>query len=144
MVGEGEKLKIKRVIVAIGLILLIVAGVVGCGRKRERIEINELAANSVEGELIALPVSEKETAATSAEESADGESEEATQLTALAEDLQEAERIADLYDIELDSFSYGVATYITDKDAKELMDLGEENDYPTLAPIYKNELHTSQ
>ena len=57
MVEGGEKLKIKRVIVAIGLILLTVAGVVGCGRKRERIEINELAANSVEGELIALPVS---------------------------------------------------------------------------------------
>ena len=48
MVEGGEKLKIKRVIVAIGLILLTVAGVVGCGRKRERIEINELAANSVE------------------------------------------------------------------------------------------------
>ncbi len=58
--------------------------------------------------------------------------------------MQEAERIADLYDIELDSFSYGVATYVTDKDVQELMNLGEENDYPTLAPNYKNKLHTAQ
>lgn len=144
MFGGGEKLKIKRVTVAIGLILLTMAGLIGCGRKRELVEITELAANDTERELIALPIPERETNETSAEESTDGESEETTRLTALAEDLEEAERIADLYDIELDSFSYGVATYVTDKDVQELMNLGEENDYPTLAPNYKNKLHTAQ
>lgn len=137
-------MKIKRVTVAIGLILLTMAGLIGCGRKRELVEITELAANDTERELIALPIPERETNETSAEESTDGESEETTRLTALAEDLEEAERIADLYDIELDSFSYGVATYVTDKDVQELMNLGEENDYPTLAPNYKNKLHTAQ
>ncbi|MDE6995481.1 MAG: hypothetical protein K2P41_13855 [Lachnospiraceae bacterium] len=139
-------MKIKRVAVVIGLILLTVAGLIGCGRKRELVEPADLAAKSTERELIAIPmpISEREHAVSSEEQSADSESEETTRLTALAEDMQEAERIADLYDIELDSFSYGVATYVTDKDVQELMNLGEENDYPTLAPNYKNKLHTAQ
>ena len=146
MFRGGEKLKIKRVAVVIGLILLTVAGLIGCGRKRELVEPVDLAAKSTERELIAIPmpISEREHAVSSEEQSADSESEETTRLTALAEDMQEAERIADLYDIELDSFSYGVANYVTDKDVQELMNLGEENDYPTLAPNYKNKLHTAQ
>lgn len=55
-----------------------------------------------------------------------------TELIALAEDRAEAEKIAELYKIELSSFSDGVAVYTTEKDPQELMELGDNNGYPTL------------
>jgi len=55
-----------------------------------------------------------------------------TELIALAEDQTEAEKIAKLYGIELISFSDGIAVYTTDKDPQELMELGDNNGYPTL------------
>lgn len=55
------------------------------------------------------------------------------ELIALAENQQEAEKIAELYGIELSSFSDGVAVYITDKDPQELTELGEINGYPALS-----------
>lgn len=137
-------MKTTRAVVAIGLILLFVAGLSGCGRKRELVEMTELERDNTERELIVLPIPESETFSSSDGNSAEDESEETTRLTALADDLEEAEKIADLYGIELDSYSYGVATYVTDKDVQELISLGEENDYPTLAPNYKDKLHTVQ
>lgn len=62
-------------------------------------------------------------------------------MTALADSLEKAQEIADLYGIELDSYSYGVAAYSTDKDISELLRLGEENDYPTLEPNQMNVIH---
>ena len=44
-----------------------------------------------------------------------------TELIALAED-----------EIELSSFSDGIAVYTTDKDPQELMELGDNNGYPAL------------
>ncbi len=137
-------MKIKRVAVTIGLILISIIGLSGCGRKHELVEITELERDNTERELIVLPISESETVSSSDGNSAEDESEETTRLTALADDLEEAEKIADLYGIELDSYSYGVATYVTDKDVQELISMGEENDYPTLAPNYKDKLHTEQ
>ena len=55
-----------------------------------------------------------------------------TELIALAEDQTEAEKIAELYEIELSSFSDGIAVYTTDKDPQELMELGDNNGYPAL------------
>lgn len=55
-----------------------------------------------------------------------------TELIALAEDQAEAEKTAELYGIQLISFSDGVAVYITDKDPQELIELGDNNGYPTL------------
>lgn len=55
-----------------------------------------------------------------------------TELIALAENRAEAEKIAELYKIELSSFSDGVAVYTTEKDPQELMELGDNNGYPTL------------
>lgn len=135
-------MKTKKTAVTIGLILLSAAGLGGCGGPRELVEIDELADNTLEKELITFPMHGTER--TSSSDAADSESEGTTQLTALADTLEKAEEIAELYGIELDSYSYGVATYITDKDVQELMNMGEENDYPTLAPNYKNKLHTEQ
>lgn len=54
------------------------------------------------------------------------------ELIALAEDQEEAEKIAALYGIELSSFSDGVAVFTTDKDLNELKELEDINGYPTL------------
>lgn len=53
-------------------------------------------------------------------------------LTALADTQEEAEKIADLYGIELKAYSYGVATYVTDKDPEAVIAEGIEKGYPTL------------
>lgn len=55
-----------------------------------------------------------------------------TELIALAEDRAEAEKIAELYGIELSSFSDGVAVYTTEEDPQKLMELGDNNGYPAL------------
>ncbi len=136
-------MKITRAAVTMGLILLSMAGLSGCGRERKLIELTEVGQNGVEQELSVLPLPEYEEFS-SYRDSEESESDGKTRLTALAEDLEEAEKIADLYGIELDSYSYGVAVYLTDKDVQELISMGEENDYPTLAPNHKDKLHTVQ
>lgn len=50
----------------------------------------------------------------------------------MAENQEEAERIAELYGIELSSFSEGVAVFTTDKALEELKELEDINGYPTL------------
>lgn len=65
-------------------------------------------------------------------------------MIALADTLEEAEKIAELYGIELSTYSYGVATYTTDKNIQELIELGNENGYPALSPNHKLELYTEQ
>ena len=91
-----------------------------------------------------MTLPERKVLSSLSEDADEGEAGGTTSLTALADDLEEAEEIADLYGIELDSYSYGVAVYVTDKDVQELISMGEENDYPTLAPNHKNKLHTVQ
>lgn len=136
-------MKLAKVVVTIGLILLSMAGLGGCGGERELVEMAEAGQKGVEKEMIMMPISENETLDAKGD-SGENESDEMTKLTALADDLEEAEKIADLYGIELDSYSYGVAVYVTDKDVQELISMGEENDYPTLAPNHKDKLHTVQ
>lgn len=136
-------MKMTRAAVTMGLILLSMAGLSGCGRERKLVELTEVGQNGVEQELSVLPLPEYEVFS-SDRDSEESESDGKTRLTALAEDLEEAEKIADLYGIELDSYSYGVAVYLTDKDVQELISMGEENDYPTLAPNHKDKLHTVQ
>lgn len=60
------------------------------------------------------------------------EEQKELELIALAEDQEEAEQIAELYGIELSSFSDGVAVFTTDKDLQELKELEDINGYPTL------------
>lgn len=55
------------------------------------------------------------------------------QLTALADTQEEAEKIAELYGIELKAYSYGVATYTTEEDPEKIIAEGMEKGYPTLA-----------
>lgn len=137
-------MKIKRVAVIIGLILISAAGLSGCGRERELVEMTERQSGSTEQEQMAITLPERKVLSSVVGDSDEEESDGTTRLTALADDLEEAEKIADLYGIELDSYSYGVAVYVTDKDVQELISLGEENDYPTLAPNHKDKLYTVQ
>ena len=130
----------KRTVIAVGLILLSAAGLSGCGAKRE---LTELTTDSSEGKQIYTPVA-NESFDASSPVSSDNRDSDSPQLTALADTLEEAQEIAELYGIELDSYSYGVAVYHTDKDISELIQLGLDNDYPTLAPDTEVYLHTEQ
>lgn len=137
-------MKMKKVAVTIGLILISAVGISGCGRERQLVEMSERQSDSTEREKMTLTLPESEMHSSVSGDSDEDESDGTTKLTALADDLEEAEKIADLYGIELDSYSYGVAVYVTDKDVQELINLGEENDYPTLAPNHKDKLYTIQ
>ncbi len=54
-------------------------------------------------------------------------------LMALAENEEEAQKISELYQIELVSFSYGVAVYQTDKNPHDVIKYGKEKGYPQLS-----------
>lgn len=58
---------------------------------------------------------------------------DANTLLAITETQEEAERIAGLYGIQLTRYSDGLATYQTDKDLQDLIELGEQNGWPQLS-----------
>ncbi len=132
----------KKHIVTLGVMLLFVAGVSGCGINRK---LTTYTAESAEFKFVETPLTETpgEMVGTSDTTANKIEAEEAPQLTALADSLEEAQEIADLYGIELERYSYGVASYCTDKDISELLNMGMEKGYPTLAPNTKLELNTN-
>lgn len=131
-------MKRKIIVPALGLVLLAAVELYGCGGSQE---LTKISTGDTIPELQKLkPIDESSSPADS---SGTGESAD-TEVIALADTLEEAEEIAGLYGIELSSYSYGVATYTTDKSLKELMELGLENDYPELTPNYEQELYTEQ
>ncbi|MCX4321769.1 MAG: hypothetical protein OSJ59_02265 [Lachnospiraceae bacterium] len=137
-------MEMKKLVVALGIVLVSALGLYGCGRNRELTEIIDISQRDSVDEILPSPVPIPEEELSISGDTAENEADEAPTLTALADTLDEAQEIADLYGIELESYSYGVATYRTDKDISELINLGMENDYPTLAPNTKNYLHTAQ
>lgn len=131
-------MKMKTVVLVLGLILLATVGLWGCGGNKEltRVVADDNISNLQKMELIdenGSPIDSAETEETSP-----------TELTALADTREEAEEIAELYGIELSAYSYGVATYTTNKNLQELIELGTENNYPALTPNYEQELYTEQ
>lgn len=54
-------------------------------------------------------------------------------LVGLAETEEEAEKIAELYNIELLTFSTGVAVYKTEEDLNTVIKRGKDNGYPELS-----------
>lgn len=128
----------KIVVLALGLILLSAAGLWGCGRDRE------LAKVSVDDSLPKIQKAKVINESGSPISSTENDTSEAKELIALADTREEAEEIAELYEIDLSSYSYGVATYTTDKNTQELIELGAEKGYPALTPSYSLELHTEQ
>lgn len=63
------------------------------------------------------------------------------ELIALADTEEQAQEIASLYQIELLSFSNGVAVYTTDQEPSALIALGQQNGYPVLSVNRNLELH---
>lgn len=132
----------KLVVLVLGLILITAVGLCGCGGSREYVKMT--AENTESATFIPLKEADPELTSTEGTdlEPVPTAETESPQLTALADSLEEAQEIANLYGIELDSYSYGVAAYSTDKDIAELLLFGEEHDYPTLAPNQSQEIHT--
>lgn len=126
----------KRIAPALSLILLTAVGLYGCGGQKELTKIT--ADNTLP--LLQAPEPAGENGLSGNDTGDDNPA--VTELTALADTREEAEEIANLYGIELSAYSYGVATYTTDKNLHELMELGLENDYPELTPNYEAKLHT--
>lgn len=108
---------------ACGLILLLSIGLYGCGGS------HELTKRSSDDNLSVNPADDTKSAV--------------TELVALADTQEEAERIGELYGIELSSYSYGTAVYVTDKDPLQLMELGRDNDYPALTLNGESYLHSN-
>ena len=54
-------------------------------------------------------------------------------LVCSAETLEEAEAIAEQYGIKLVDFSYGVATFFTEEDPREVIQRGLDNAWPELS-----------
>lgn len=131
-------MKLKIVVLVLGLILLAAVGLCACGGNRQL--TNVTSDDSIQ-KLQKLELADKSDSSIAPVENNDSAS---TELTALADTREEAEEIAELYGIELSSYSYGVATYTTDKNTQELIEMGAENDYPVLTPNFESELHTEQ
>lgn len=62
-------------------------------------------------------------------------------LFALAESEEEAKEIAESYGIELVEFNYGVASFYTDKDLRELIEWGKEQGLPLLEINYITQIN---
>ena len=129
-------MKMKIVVLVLGLILLAAVGLWGCGGKKE---LTKVAVDDNIPKLQKL--GDKNDFSV---ESSENDGSTTTELTALADNQEEAEEIAELYGIELSSYSYGVATYTTDKNPQELIELGIENEYPALIQNYEQELYMEQ
>lgn len=129
-------MKMKIVVLVLGLILLAAVGLWGCGGKKE---LTKVAVDDNIPKLQKL-VDKNDFSV----ESSENDGSTTTELTALADNQEEAEEIAELYGIELSSYSYRVATYTTDKNPQELIELGIENEYPALIQNYEQELYMEQ
>ena len=129
-------MKMKIVVLVLGLILLAAVGLWGCVGKKE---LTKVAVDDNIPKLQKL-VDKNDFSV----ESSENDGSTTTELTALADNQEEAEEIAELYGIELSSYSYGVATYTTDKNPQELIELGIENEYPALIQNYEQELYMEQ
>lgn len=57
-------------------------------------------------------------------------------LMALANTQEEAQEVAELYEIELYSFEEGVAVYATDRDPYDVIAEGDKKGYPPLSVNY--------
>ncbi len=65
---------------------------------------------------------------------------EAGVLLALVDSREDAEKIAELYGITLDSVNAGLAKFTTDQDILELIKLGRKNGWPEVQPNYLYQL----
>ena len=61
---------------------------------------------------------------------------EGRELTAMVQTEEEAQRIAELYGIELVSYKFGLAAFHTEEDPNEVIRRGKENGWPTLEINY--------
>ena len=66
---------------------------------------------------------------------------EGEELLCLTETQEEAEKIAELYEIELVSFGNGVAIFHTEKDPLEVIAYGKKNNLPELSLNEVIQLH---
>ena len=67
---------------------------------------------------------------------------EGAELLALAKTEEEAQEIAELYGIELVSFSDGVATFHTEEDPRTVSARGQKEGWPLVEPNYIREPHS--
>lgn len=131
-------MKMKLIVLVLGLIVLAAVGICGCGKHSD---FAKQISDKENLETQQISLKKEDLHPQTNVDSTDTDADDSPQLTALADSLEDAQEIAELYGIELESYSYGVASYRTDKDISELINFGTENDYPTLSPNIKNQLY---
>jgi len=67
--------------------------------------------------------------------------EEGKELMSLAENREEALKIAELYGVELVSYSYGVAVYHTDENPQDVIRRGSDNGWPLIEINYSVQMY---
>lgn len=90
-----------------------------------------LACGTIDREI--EPVKELSSANIVEQDLSKGDNEKMIELTALVSSQEEAEKTAELYGIDLVSYSSGIAVYSTDKNLGDLNALGQKNGYPRLS-----------
>ncbi len=122
------------------LVSLLMSVATGCGAAQEAptpADVSETAASTETSEASAPAAAEvggsdmgsgdfSEPVETVTPEYAEGE-----ELLCLCDNEEEAQKIADLYGIELVQFQFGVATFHAE-DPQSVIDLGKEKGYPEL------------
>lgn len=110
-----------------GLLILLAAALVSGCRKNvasETIPPKTVPAETASLETIPAP---------EFTETAPGEISQNGQLIASAETLEEAQKLAELYGIELVDYGYHIALFRTEEDPKAVIQRGRENGWPELS-----------
>ena len=110
-----------------GLLLLLAAmAFSGCQKKTasETVPSKTVPAETASLETIPAP---------GFAETVPGDVSEDGQLMASAENLEEAQKLAELYGIELVDYGYRVALFRTDEDPRAVIQRGKENGWPELS-----------
>lgn len=122
------------IIAAVVIVVAAVGGVVGYHVYANRMVSSVNVSRDTITERIPVDTIEDGTTGTTDDGVSTGDTTtEETELLALVDSEEEAQKIADQYGIMLSSYAFGVAIYTTDQDVDALFQLGKEMGYPELS-----------
>ena len=113
--------------ITVGLLILLAAALVSGCRKN-------VASETIPPKTVPAETAPLETIPTPGfAETVPGDISQKGQLMASAETLEEAQKLAELYGIELVDYSYQIALFRTEEDPRAVIQRGKENGWPELS-----------